>query len=109
MEPLDRTAVVTGIAGFVTPLLLAIGTPQPLRAVAAFAVVAFIPGFAFARLADLGDETMLLLVAVALSLALTVAVSTTLLYLTSWSWLRCVYVLGAATVVASAVRLGRFG
>ena len=108
MKRLEWVAVATGISGLALPVLLATGLPQPLRAIAAFALVGFVPGFAVTRLMGLRDGLALVVVAVALSLALTAAVSTGLLYLTAWSWLRCVYVLGTVTLVASAVRLGRF-
>jgi hypothetical protein len=108
MKRLEWIAAATGISGVAIPMLLAAGMPQPLRAVAAFALVGFLPGFAMVRLMGFGDRVVLLVVAVAVSLALTATVSTVLLYLTAWSWVRCIYVLGAVTLVASAVRLGRF-
>lgn len=108
MKRLEWIAVATGTSGLALPLLLGIGLPQPLRAVVAFALIGFVPGFAVTRLLGFGGNIMLVVVSIALSLALTAAVSTLLLSLTAWSWLRCVYVLGAVTLVASAVRLGRF-
>lgn len=108
MKRVEWIAVATGISGLALPLLLAAGLPQPLRAVAAFALIGFLPGFALTRLLDFGDGVILVVVPIALSLALTAGMSTLLLSLTAWSWLRCVYVLGAVTLVASGVRLGRF-
>ncbi|TDO34239.1 hypothetical protein EV643_12824 [Kribbella sp. VKM Ac-2527] len=107
MKRVEWIAAATGISGLGLPLLLAAGLPQPLRAVVAFALIGFVPGFAVTRLLGFGDNVMLVVVSIALSLSLTAAVSTLLLSLTAWSWLRCVYVLGAITLVASAVRLGR--
>jgi hypothetical protein len=107
MKRVEWIAVATGISGLALPLLLAAGPPQPLRAVVAFALIGFVPGFALTRLLGFGDGVMLVVVPIALSLALTAAVSTLLLSLTAWSWLRCIYVLGAVALVASAVRLGR--
>ena len=101
----DRIAVGTGIAGVLLPLLLLVGAPQPARALAAFALLAFVPGFAVTRLIDLGSRAFDVVVAIAVSLALATAVSTGLLYLTAWSWGACVCVLGALTVAASAARL----
>jgi uncharacterized membrane protein len=108
MKRVEWITVATGITGLALPLLLAAGPPQPLRAFVAFALVGFVPGFALTRLLGFGDKVMLAVVPIALSLALTAAVSTLLLSLTAWSWLRCVYVLGALTLVASVARLGRF-
>jgi uncharacterized membrane protein len=103
----DRVAVGTGLAGVLLPALLLIGAPQPARALAGFALLAFVPGFAVTRLIDLASLAFDLVVAVAVSLALATTVSTGLLYLTAWSWGACVCVLGALTVVASVVRLRR--
>jgi hypothetical protein len=107
VKRVEWITVATGIAGLALPPLLAAGPPQPVRALVAFALIGFVPGFALTRLLGFGDKVMLAVVSIALSLALTAAVSTLLLSLTAWSWLRCVYVLGAVTLVASAARLGR--
>jgi uncharacterized membrane protein len=103
----DRVAVGTGLAGVLLPALLLVGVPQPARALVAFALLAFVPGFAVTRLIDLASLAFDVVVAIAVSLALATAVSTGLLYLTAWSWGACVCVLGALTVAASVVRLGR--
>ena len=103
----DRVAVGTGAAGLLLPTLLLVGVPQPVRGLAAFALLAFLPGFAVTRLIDLGSRAFEVVVAMAVSLALATAVSTGLLYLTAWSWGACILLLGALTLVVSAVRLGR--
>jgi hypothetical protein len=103
----DRVAVGTGLAGVLLPALLLVGVPQPARVLAAFALLAFVPGFAVTRLIDLASLAFDVVVAIAISVALATAVSTGLLYLTAWSWGACVCVLGALTVAASVVRLGR--
>jgi uncharacterized membrane protein len=103
----DRGAVGTGLAGLLLPALLLLDVPQPAKALAGFALLGFVPGFAVTRLIDLASLAFDVVVAIAVSLALATAVSTGLLYLTAWSWGACVCVLGALTVAASVVRLGR--
>ena len=107
MRRRDIVSIGTLVAGLALPALLAIGLPQPGRAVVALAIVCVIPGFALVRLADLADGAALAVFSVAVSLAVSAIVSTALLYLTAWSLARCVYVLGALTVLASLMRLGR--
>ena len=103
----ESVSIATLVAGFVLPGLFATGLPQPGRAVVAIALICLVPGFALVRLADLAAGPTVALLAVAASLAVSAVVSATLLYLTAWSVGRCVYVLGALTVLASLARWAR--
>lgn len=99
-----RSTLVLGVAGGALSLVMLIGLPTPLQAVAAAAVLVLLPGQALTRLTPVTDLAVVALLVLALGLAALTAVSTAMFYLTVWSWQACVITMGAITILACIVR-----
>lgn len=100
----SRFTVVLGLAAVALSLVTLVGLPTPLQAVAALAVLVLLPGQALARLMQVGDLALEVLLVLALGLAALTAVSTAMFYLAVWSWQACVVSMGVITVLACVAR-----
>jgi hypothetical protein len=99
----QRSSAALVALGILMPLLAALQPAQPIRALAAAAVLLLLPGVAVARLLRLGDPVLFLLASTSVSLALTVLTSTGLMYAGIWSWQLTLALLGAVTVAVAVV------
>lgn len=102
LEGADRQSALLVGFGLLAPLLAVLEPVQPLRALAACAVLMVLPGLALARLLRLRDPVLVCVVAVAASLAATVLVSTALFYAGLWSWQLSLGLIGALTAAIAA-------
>jgi hypothetical protein len=100
----SRPTAVLGLAALALSLVTLIGMPAPLQAVAAIAVLILLPGQALARLLQVNDLALGVLLILALGLATLTAVSTAMFYLGVWSWQGCVLTMGAITILACLAR-----
>ena len=100
----SRPTVALGLAAAALSVVTLVGLPAPLQAVAAVAVLVLLPGLALARLTQITDVALGVLLVLALGLAALTAVSTAMFYLAVWSWQACVVTMGGVTVVACMAR-----
>ena len=100
----SRPTLILAAAAAVLSLVILVGMPTPLQAVAAAAVLVLLPGQALARLMPVTDPAVAALLVLALGFATLTAVSTVLFYLTVWSWQACAITMGAITILACIVR-----
>ena len=100
----SRFTVVLGLGAVALSLVTLVGLPAPLQAVAAIAVLVLLPGQALARLMQVSDLALGVLLVLALGLATLTAVSMAMFYLTVWSWQACVVSMGVITVLACVAR-----
>ena len=100
----SRFTVALGLAAVALSLVTLVGLPTPLQAVAAVAVLVLLPGQALARLTQVTDLALGVLLVLALGLAALTAVSTAMFYLAVWSWQACVVTMGVITVLACTAR-----
>lgn len=98
------STVALATAGALLPALVVLGVPQPMQALLATALLAFVPGFALVRLAAPREPLTAVALSIALSLAVATVMSAGLLYVGLWSWQLCCILLGAVTLAASAAR-----
>ena len=100
----SRFTVGLGLGAVGLSLVTLVGLPGPLQAVAAIAVLVLLPGQALARLMQVSDVALGVLLVLALGLAVLTAVSTAMFYLAVWSWQACVVSMGVITVLACVAR-----
>ena len=100
----SRLTMALGLAAVALSAVTLIGLPTPLQAVAAIAVLILLPGQALARLTQVTDFALGLLLVLALGLAALTAVSTAMFYLAVWSWQACIVTMGVITVLACMAR-----
>jgi hypothetical protein len=100
----SRPTVVLGLAALALSLGTLVGLPAPLQAVAAIAVLVLLPGQALARLTQVTDLALGVVLVLALGLATLTAVSTAMFYLAVWSWQACVVTMGVITILACLAR-----
>lgn len=93
-----------GISAVVLSLVTLLGLPTPLQAVAAAAILVLLPGYALARLTQVSDAALRVLLVLALGLAVLTAVSMAMFYLAVWSWQASVVTMGVITVLACLAR-----
>ncbi len=101
---ISRPTLALGLAAVALSLVTLIGLPAPLQAVAATAVLVLLPGQALARLTQVTDLALGVLLVLALGLATLTAVSMAMFYLAVWSWQACVVAMGAITILACIIR-----
>ena len=100
----SRLTVALGLAALALSLVTLVGLPTPLQTVAAIAVLVLLPGQALARLTQVTDLALGVLLVLALGLAALTAVSTAMFYLAVWSWQACVVTMGVITILACMAR-----
>ncbi len=100
----SRLTVALGLAALALSLVTLVGLPTPLQTVAAIAVLVLLPGQALARLTQVNDLALGVLLVLALGLASLTAVSTAMFYLAVWSWQACVITMGVITILACMAR-----
>lgn len=100
----SRPTVALALAAIALSVVTLVGLPTPLQAVAAIAVLVLLPGQALARLTQVTDLALAVLLVLALGLAALTAVSTAMFYLAVWSWQACVVTMGVITVLACMAR-----
>jgi hypothetical protein len=104
MNGVSRPTVVLGLVALALSLGTLVGLPAPLQAVAAIAVLVLLPGQALARLTQVTDLALGVVLVLALGLATLTAVSTAMFYLAVWSWQACVVTMGVITILACLAR-----
>jgi hypothetical protein len=100
----SRPTVALGLAAAALSVVTLVGLPTPLQAVAAAAVLVLLPGLALARLTQVTDVALSVLLVLALGFAALTAVSTAMFYLAVWSWQACVVTMASITVLACVAR-----
>lgn len=100
----SRFTVVLGLAAAALSVVTLVGLPTPLQALAAAAVLVLLPGQAMARLMQVSDLALGVVLVLALGLATLTAVSTTMFYLAVWSWQACVITMAVITILACLAR-----
>ena len=100
----SRPTLALGLAALALSLVTLVGLPTPLQTVAAIAVLVLLPGQALARLTQVNDLALGVLLVLALGLASLTAVSTAMFYLAVWSWQACVITMGVITILACMAR-----
>jgi hypothetical protein len=83
------------------PLAVIFPIPQPARAVAALALLAWAPGYCIAVAGGIVDGLFRALVAIAISLGICVVASSSLLYLDVWSVSVTTYMISLVTILAA--------
>ncbi len=104
MSGVNRLTVVLGLAAVVLSVATVVGLPAPLQAVAAIAVLVLLPGQALARLTQVTDIALAVVLVLAIGMGTLTVVSTAMFYLALWSWQACVVTMGVITVLACIVR-----
>jgi hypothetical protein len=85
------------------PLAVVLPSPQPARAVAALALLAWAPGYCIAVAGGIVDGLFRALVAIATSLGVCIVASSSLLYLDVWSVSMTTYTISLVTILAALV------
>jgi hypothetical protein len=104
MNGVSRLTVALGLAAVVLSVVTIVGLPAPLQAVAAIAVLVLLPGQALARLTQVTDIALAVVLVLAIGMGTLTVVSTAMFYLALWSWQACVVTMGVITVLACIVR-----
>ncbi|TDK25590.1 hypothetical protein E2F48_10100 [Arthrobacter crusticola] len=104
MSGVNRLTVALGLSAIVLSVATIVGLPAPLQAVAAIAVLVLLPGQALARLTQVTDVALAVVLVLAIGLGTLTVVSTAMFYLALWSWQACVVTMGVITVLACIVR-----